>query len=330
MTFELKFPEVLDSTLISAYKSCPRKFWLEYINHWKSKTPSVHLHAGASFAKGLEVARNAYWSGVAEIPVRVEYAGDNGPAWRLDWRSQPCAPGNAVESENLGMVALLAAYGDFQCPEDSAKSASRMAGALEFYFDNYPLGQDGAEPIILPSGKRGIEISFAEPLALKHPETGNPLLYCGRLDMAVNYAGGIYGEDDKTTSSLGASWSKQWDLRSQFTGYCWGLGKIGTPLTGFLVRGISILKTKYDHQMAITYRPAWMIDQWEEMTHRTVQDMLRDWEQQYWRPDFDHACTDYGGCSFRQSCLSPEPQSWLDTYFQRRSWNPLTREEIVL
>lgn len=325
------FPEVLDSTLIGAYKSCPRKFFLGHVEHYKLKSQSVHLHAGGAFAKGLEVARNAYFSGVAETPVRETILTPEGaPGFHLTWKHQSCPLGDAALSEALGMGALLVAYGDFQCPEDSAKSASRMAGALEFYFDSYPLGADGMEPIVLPSGKRGIEISFAEPLELLHPETGNPLLYCGRLDMAASYAGGVYGEDDKTTSSLGASWSKQWDLRSQFTGYCWGLGKIGIPLQGFVVRGVSILKTKYDTQMAITYRPQWMIDQWYEMTISTVKDMLRDYAAGYWKPVFDQACTDYGGCTFRQPCMSPQPDDWLNTYFERRVWSPLTREETLV
>lgn len=327
----IQFPEVLDSTLIGAYKSCPRKFWLEYCEHWKPKTQSIHLHAGSSFAKGLEVARNAYFCGVAELPVRETVQTEAGtPGFHLTWKHQSCNPGDAALAEAVGMGALLAAYGDFQCPEDSAKSASRMAGALEFYFDNYPLGADGVEPITLPSGKKGIEISFAEPLSIAHPNTGNPILYCGRLDMAAHYAGAVYGYDDKTTSSLGASWSKQWDLRSQFSGYCWGLGKIGIPLQGFLVRGVSILKTRYDTQQAITYRPQWMLDEWEEMTLSTIKDMVRDYKAGYYRKVLDHACTDWGGCAFRQVCMSPDPQSWLDTYFERRSWSPLTREEIKL
>lgn len=309
------FPDVLDSTLLGLYKSCPRKFWLEQLMHWKPKEPSVHLHAGAAFARGLEVARNAYYAGIAEFPGQA---------------TTTCEPGDAATAEALGMAALLHAYGDFQCPEDSAKSASRMAGALEFYFASYPLGADGAIPITLPSGKRGIEISFAEPLDAVHPVTGNPLLYCGRLDMAVAYAGGTYGEDDKTTSSLGASWSKQWDLRSQFTGYCWGLARIGIPLDGFLVRGISILKTKYDSQQAITYRQPWQIDEWYEMTLATIADMIRDWKSGYWKKVLDHACTDFGGCIFRQVCLSPNPDNWLSTYYERRHWDPLTRTETRL
>lgn len=297
------FPLIFDSTILASAKACRYKFWLEYCADWKPKEVSVHLHAGASFASGLEAARQAYYTAGALAP----------------------------EAEAIGMGALLKHYGDFQCPEDSAKSASRMAGALEFYFANYPLGRDGAEPITLPSGRRGVEISFAEPLPIMHPETGDPLLYCGRLDMAAKFANGIFVEDDKTTSSLGATWSKQWDLRSQFTGYCWGLWKAANiKPSGVLVRGVSILKTKYDTQEAITYRPDWMIDEWYSMTCDLIEDLVRDWKRGVWRKVLDHACTDYGGCTFRQVCQSREPEPWLNQYFIRRQWNPLTRKETLL
>lgn len=299
----MKFPDVFDSTIMSAARACPHKFFLEHLWDWKPSSSNVHLHAGGSFAKGLEVAREAFYT--QGLP--------------------------SLDAQALGLQALLTSYGDFECPDDSAKSASRMAGALEFYFDNYPLGEDGAEPIVLPSGRRGIEISFAEPLPIAHPETGDPLLYCGRLDMAVNYAGGLFGEDDKTTSSLGATWSKQWDLRAQFTGYTWGLWKAaGIKPQGMLIRGVSILKTKYDTQQAITYRPDYMIDEWFSNTCDLIEDMIRNWKRSYWRKDTDSSCVAYGGCPFRAPCMSNDPQAHLDTHYVRRHWNPLTREETLL
>ena len=30
-----EFPSVIDSSLISAWRSCPRKAFLEYFEHWK-------------------------------------------------------------------------------------------------------------------------------------------------------------------------------------------------------------------------------------------------------------------------------------------------------
>lgn len=296
------FPEVIDSTLIAAFRSCPQKAFIEYVLHWKMKDPSVHLHAGAAYAHGLEAARRAYYE--QGLP--------------------------AEESVALGIGACTAAYGDFECPEDSSKSLSRTAGAVEFYFDRYPLGEDRAVPLTLANGKRAIEFGGVEALDILHPETGNPLQYSWRLDMAVEFNGLKLGEDDKTTTQLGASWPRQWDLRSQFTSYVWGAARNGVKLEGFLVRGVSILKTKYDTLEAITYRPEWQIDRWERQLYRDIQRMIGCWEEGYWDFNLDHACTEYGGCPFRSVCLAKEPQPILEQLYQRRIWNPVTRTETVL
>ena len=295
------FFSVLDSTIVSSFRACPQLAYQTYIRHYKPKTPSVHLHAGGAFAHGLEVGRTSFFrDGLPE--------------------------GECVER---AINALLKFYGDFDCPSDSAKSAERMAMALAYYFDAYPMSRDPAPPTTLPDGRRGIEFSFAEPIDETHPESGDPILYVGRMDMIVDFAGGRYGEDDKTTSSLGASWSKQWDMRSQFTGYCWGAARGGIKLDGFLVRGIAILKTKFDTQQAITYRPQWMIDRWYEQLLADVKRMKSCWESGMWDYNLDHSCEDYGGCPLKNVCLSPEPQRWLDTSFTRRIWDPVKREERI-
>jgi hypothetical protein len=296
------FPSVLDSTIIAAFRSCPQKANLEFIEHWKPRTPSVHLHAGAAYAAGLEAMRVAYY--VHGAP-----------------------PEEALES---GLSALMSAYGDFECPPDSAKSLERTAGALEFYASRYPLGEDKAIPLTLPGGKRAIEFSFAEPLDLRHPESGDPIIYAGRMDMCCSYNGLSLGEDDKTASQLGASWPRQWDLRSQFTGYVWGAARAGIKLDGFLVRGVSILKTKYDTLEAITYRPEWQIERWETQLRRDVQRMIACWEEGYFDYNLDHACTEYGGCVMRQVCQMRQPMQLLQQQFQRRRWDPVTRTETVL
>jgi len=298
------FPSGIDSTLMSSWRGCRRKAYLEYFLHWKPKQRSVHLHAGGAFARGLEVARESFYV--------------NGASER-----------DAIAT---GLQALVTAYGDFECPADSAKSLERMMGAFEYYFSEYPLPTDTAKPATLPGGRRGIEFSFASPLDAANPETGDPLIYCGRFDMIVDYAGARYGEDDKTTSSLGASWSKQWDLRSQFTAYTWGARTMGIRLDGFLVRGVSILKTKYDTQQAITYRPQWMVDQWYEKLLQEVAEMVQVWDSGYWAPNYDESCNAYGGCPFRRVCLS-EParqETWLMQDFTKRKWDPIMRTETEL
>ena len=288
--------------MLKSWRSCQRKWELEYLLHWKAKTPSVHLHAGKSFASGLEAARIAF------------YVEGKTPS----------------ESVGAGVERLLHDYGDFECPDDSAKSALRMAGALEYYFHTYPLGVDNAIPLLLPSGGRAIEFSFLEPLPYTHPETGDPVLFSGRFDMAASFAGGNFGVDEKTTSSLGKSWSAQWELDPQPTGYTWGASQGGLRLDGFLVRGISILKTKYDHAQVVTYRPQWRMDRWLDEVVRNLTDMEVAWRKGFFRWNEGHSCNDYGGCTFQVPCQAKDPAPWLEMSFERRRWNPVSREEEVV
>lgn len=297
---DLMFPNTIDSTILGAFRSCPHKAFRQYLQHWKPIAQSVHLVAGGAFASGIEAARNAFY---------VEGA-------------------DAQDAEGVGLSALIKHYGDFECPEDSAKSLERMCGALEFYFHNYPLGADGAEPITLPNGRRGIEFSFAEPLGINHPVTGDPILYTGRSDMIAERAGGIYVYDEKTTSSLGASWGRQWEMRSQFTGYEWAARKQGIKTSGSIVRGISILKTKYDTLEVPTYRTQYEIDRWEEQLHRDVERMIRMWKEGYWDFSLDGACTEYGGCTFTRICKASNPDETLPVYFEQKVWDPLQRKEM--
>lgn len=296
------FPHTIDSTILGSFRSCRRKMMLQYIEHWKPQAKSVHLVAGGAFASGIEAARNSFY-------VRGE---------------------SSEDAEAAGLGALIKHYGDFECPPESAKSLERMCGALEFYFQMYPLGNDGAEPITLANGRRGIEFSFAEPLDILHPVTGQPLLYTGRSDMIAERAGGIYIYDEKTTSSLGASWANQWEMRGQFTGYSWAARQQGIKTAGCIVRGVSILKTKYDTLEVPTYRSDYEIDLWYAQTLRDIRAMIQCWEEGYWDYSLDSGCTEYGGCPFTRVCKSAEPESWLPVYFEQRVWDPLARGETTV
>lgn len=293
------FPVAIDSTMLGTFRSCPQKMFRMYMQHWKPAAESVHLVAGGAFADGIEAARRAFYE-------------DGKPA---------------SEAVAIGLHALVVKYGDFECPADSAKSLERTAGALEFYFENYPLGADGATPISFPDGRRGIEFSFAEPLPINHPVTGDPLLYTGRSDMIAEAYGGIYVYDEKTTSSLGPSWARQWELRSQFTGYVWAAQQSGLNPQGVCVRGVSILKTKYDTQQVLTYRGSHEVSRWLDQSVRDIGRMVECWEAGYWDYNLDHACSEYGGCALQSVCKSQHPENWLEQYFVQRVWNPLARKE---
>lgn len=297
------FPHVIDSTILSSFRACPQRAFRQYIEHWKPKSKSVHLVAGAAFASGIEAAREAFF----------------------------LANCSHEECLHLGMKALIESYGTFECPPESPKSLERMLGALEYYLAQYPLGADGAAPVVMPNGKLGIEFSFTEPLPIDHPVTGDPILFTGRADMIAHFAGAVYLFDEKTTSSLGQSFASSWEMRSQFTAYSWAARKVGIPVVGTVVRGVSILKTKYDTMQIPTYRSDMEIERWESQTVRDIARMIECYDEGYWDYSLDSACVDYNRpCMFTKSCKSPSPETWLETDFERRVWVPQERKEMTV
>lgn len=302
------FPLVWDNSMRSAFVECPRKFYWEYLHHFKPKGESIHLHAGKAWAHALEVTRRLYY--------------EEG----LD----------PVQCVGAGLEALVIAYGDFIAPErgsGAAKSLDRLVEAFAYYWKAFPLETDPAQPYRTSDGKPMVEFSFALPIddkRLLHPVTGEPIIYAGRADMIATYAGGISVYDDKTTSALGGQWANQWNRRAQFTGYTWAARAYGIPASQVLVRGIAILKTEIKHAECITVRTPHHVHEWHEQFIRDVLRAKKAWEEGYWDLNLADGCSSFGGCMFQQPCMSADPTPWLEGQFIRRVWDPVKREETIL
>lgn len=294
------FPIAMDPTRIRDFRSCPRKF---YLAHMRGLTPqygnSVHLIAGGAFAKGLEMARRAYWG--------------RGVSWDQALRA--------------GLRALWVEYGDFEPPPNSPKGPLDVALAFVDYFREYPPTADPITPVLRRDGTPSVEFTAVAPLpGTRHPETGDPFLATARYDMVGKFRDGVWGVDEKTTTRLGPSWVDQWTLRSQFIQYGWVTRESGQPLEGFVVRGTSLLKAGAPgHAQAILYHTPQLTEQWLFSVQRVVDRMIECWEQGYWDPAFDEACSAYSGCPFRPLCAAPEPEPWLADY-EVRVWDPLNKE----
>lgn len=287
--------------MISTGRSCPQKLLRQYVQHYKPRGESIHLIAGGAFAHAIEAARRSFYE------------------FRED----------AAIAEARAVHALIGFWGAYEAPEGEAKSLERMVGALLFYLDEFPLGADKAEPILI-GGKLGIEFSFCLPLQVKHPVTGEPLLYAGRSDMVAAWRNGVWPHDEKTAGSQSKNWAMKWDLRSQFTGYCYALREFGIKPTGVVTRGIVVLKTMYHSQSAPSYRAEWEIDRWYDNLCEDLESFIWQWKREKWRFNFDDACNSFSGCPFTRVCKSLDPVPWLGADFTRRVWSPLERKEIPL
>ena len=302
------FPEVIDSTILSTFIDCPLKAFREYCLKLGSPTPSIHLHAGGAFAKALEVVRRGRWEEELSFDECLDKA----------------------------FIAFTDYWGDFEAPDygtGANKTYERMWQAVEFYFEQHPIDTDSIRPYIFPDGRTGVEFSFGVPLPVNHPETGNPLIYGGRTDLLGYYKEMPAIIDEKTTTSLGDSWMNKWNIRGQFIGYTWGARQSGIECGMALVRGVSILKTKFGNaEVPLTFADH-VIDRWlRNMIFKVTQfkslyelyteNPEQTAPEEIFPMNFGDACTAYGGCMFKDLCLSPNPEQWYED-FVYRDWNPL-------
>lgn len=297
---ELQFPRVIDSSIRKEWRLCQTRAKYSYFRGITPVGGSIHLHFGGCFARGLESVRKAYYG--EGLPV--------------------------LESIAKGAHDLIIAWGSYESVLEGNKSLSSCLVALSEYFIQYPLAEDQVKPLMLADGSPAVEFTFAIPIPnTVHPDTGEPILYGGRCDMLAQYGKAVWVEDDKTTSQLGASWAKQWKLASQLTGYVFAAKSFGYPVMGAIIRGVGILKNTITHQMCMESRPQWMLDRWWEQLQLDVAEMVVAYKSDSWRLDLDHSCGTYGGCPFLQLCTSPDPESWIDTNYEVKRWNPIAKLE---
>ena len=307
-------PLHIDSTMISCFRSCPQKFYLEFCGGFRPPGLSIDLHAGACFASALETVYRCVWTKGMSLPDALTVAHGH----------------------------FMVLWGDFEIPEwkETAKTKDRVWEAVEDYFVHYSPKTDHIQPYFTPSGEPTFEYTFAIPLEPTcdpsdtnrryghafplHP-SGSPFLYCGRLDMLGSYSGKPVGRDEKTTGRTpGQDWSKKWDFRSQFIGYTWALREAGIDADTIVCRGVGILKTKFHFPEAIKVYSDFDRARWLEQLRRDLWRIRRSWDEGYFDFNIADTCTQYGICPFLDSCKSPNPETWLGA-MEVRHWNPLNK-----
>ena len=314
-------PLHVDSTMMACFRSCPQKFFREFVQGFRPKGgKSIDLHAGGCFAAAIE-----------EVYTQVY----------VNKRSLD-------DALTVAQVRFDLEWGDFEIPEwkKTSKTWDRVWTAVsggatkddEGYFQRYPPLTDHVQPFFGSDGKPTFEFTFAIPLEPSsqtpsdggfpsHP-SGAPFVYSGRLDMLGTHMGHVVWRDEKSSKNnpnTNNNWSEQWDLRSQFIGYTWAMQQLGFDCQGGVVRGIGILKEKIGHAEAIKTYSDFVIQRWYEQLRRDLWRIRRAWDEQYWDFNLSDSCTAYGNCMFMRVCQSTTPESWLNE-FEVRHWNPLHKD----
>lgn len=307
------FPPSVDSTMLSAFASCPQRFFNEFSLRMAPVGISPHLHAGKCFAQALETVRR-------------------------------CVYGQGATLEEALAVALpefLQGWGTYEPPEGSGaemKDSIAMWGAVVAYFNYWHPTTDSLTPLMWgPNNEPALEFRFAIPTEILHPETGEPIFYSGRCDMVAEYKGMVAPVDEKTSKGIGPGWMRQWLLRGQFMGYVYAVRLHGYECSHAFARGIGILKTEYKFAETPIPFQQWLLEQWWEDVHEKLGRMVTMYERmmndatdansrhKFWPYDFADACNSYGGCSYRELCRSQNKPQWYSD-FARRAWDPLSKD----
>ena len=293
-----EFPHVVDNSILSQMAACRRLGFWSHIRCLTTET-NVHLHAGAAYAEGLKALRKGFYE---------------------EGLSQEAALHKAV-------IALTKMYGNYDPPLSQAKSWINMVHSLLAYAKYYPLETDLYKPLEF-GGKKCIEFSFAIPLSINHPTSGQPIIFAGRTDMIATDGHSIMLVDDKTTGQMGEKWPAQWNMHGQFPGYMWAAAKYGIHCNGVLVRGVSVQKTQTKHLQVPAHFSQWQIDRWYADMLQRLAHYIQCWKDKFWPVDgeFNKRCSSYGECAYKSLCTSPDPEAWIPGKFIVHRWNPLEKD----
>lgn len=303
------FPDKIDSSMLTSFRACPTKFYWNFLRNLNPPARSVHLVAGGAMASGLEAYRKVIF--------------------------QPVIKRDPLEA---AWIAFNAEWGDYVAPEDSPKDYISTWSALREYVEAHPPLLDVIQPLRNSDGSPTVEFTFAIPLKINHPESGDPILFVGRFDMLGIY-GADYGSfpcilDEKTTYTLGPTWSRQWRMRGQFLGYLWALSQLGHKVNHAIVRGIGIQKREIKFLTHIEQYPDYLLTRWEYDLSVTIHNMIQSYihvTRNGIEPDrnFGDSCSAYGGCQYTDLCAAHDPEAWTSN-FTVRTWDPLAKQPLKL
>lgn len=302
-------PRYIDSTMLTTFRSCPRKFYNEHILGRRPTETSPDLHAGACFASALETFyRRAY--------------GRDGKVTE-----------HSIQAGRIAAIKhFTTAWGTYEPPANHIKTQGNVWLALEQYLETYPPDRDHVQPYRDFDGRPMLEYTFAIPLSTaagfpEHPD-GDEFILCGRFDMLGTYHTRPCIKDEKTTRAAGANWADQWNLRNQFLTYVWACQQSGFPtLDTAVIRGVVIQKTNPRQIEAIKVYPPHLIQRWHNQLRWDLARIRRAWDEDYWDFNLGETCTSYGLCPFMTSCQAQDPLTWLKDMPIVR-WNPLKKDPL--
>lgn len=286
----------LDSTSLSAFKECPRKYYYSIILGYAPRGQQVDLEFGILYHAATE--RYDHFRAAGE---GHEQALKGTIKWALiaTW-DKSAKRGWITDSPN--------------------KNRHTLIRTLVWYLDLHK--DDSFKTHILSNSKPAVELSFRYDTGYI-ASTGESFLHCGHLDRLASLNDDVYILDKKTTKhTLGPDYFNQFTPNNQFSGYAFA-GKVafGVETRGIVVDAVQVAVGFSRFERRMINRSPEMLEEWYVDLGKTLRRIDECAREDYW-PMNDTACF---RCKFRQIC-SKDPsvrENWLKSDYDKREWNPL-------
>lgn len=292
-------PIAWDNTMFKALKSCPRKFYLNIVQHWRYRNPSPHLKWGLLYHAALENYHKQQADGVKHEDALQH------TIWKL-----------------------LEDSIDFTEDHIHAKTRKTLIRAVIWYLEEFR--HDVAKTYIRPNGEPAVELSFRIELPYNSPD-GSPYLYCGHMDRVVDVGGVLYVDEYKSTSSaLNDKYFRQWTPNGQISGYTFaGRTAFALPVQGVMVDAVQTGVTFCRFKRQFINRTDEQLEEWLASTIRWIKYAEELAQASEW-PFNEESCHHFSGCDFVEVCSkSPSVREhWLEDGFEQKEWNPLDNRSL--
>jgi hypothetical protein len=294
-----------DSTSGGALKRCPRYYQYNIIEGWTTRAESVHLRFGLEYNDSMVAYNKSRARGndhEQAIRDAVRYALVH------TWDEKL----NRPWTSDLPM-----------------KTRETLVRSIIWYLDKFE--DDPLETIILNNGQPATEVSFRINLEIHSDLTGEGYLICGYLDRMVDFNGGVWITDKKTSKyAIDEKYFAKYSPNNQVSQYDFA-GQIMSPepVKGVLIDAVQLGVTFSRFQRAQISRTNSQREEWARDLEIYIRQNETYVKNDYW-PQNDTACDMYGGCPFRPVCsATPEIRpKLLEGLFHKRVWDPLVVREI--
>jgi hypothetical protein len=291
---------VIDSTKIGTFKMCPRRYFYEYVLHWRAQEPNIHLEFGV--------------------------------AWHLA-KEFLFLDGSYNQAAALKAYTLFEAhYRKFFGPQDDKNRAPKDPGtcmaALLNYCEQYR------------DINRNFEVLHTEVFGsfIIEPAPGLIFRICHKIDAVIMDKADnlIWVYDHKTASKLMSSWHMQWNLSTQMGTYInavssvYGKERVG----GAKIDATFLYKSKpAEHIRTPVKREEDSMQKWLWTMLHYIQ--LLNWNHKQLEtcspednilmafPENEKSCTMYGTCPYMDFCVA-----WANP-LKRCQTPPIGMAEII-